>query len=89
MSRTKLRIRRSILPTGRRVSRMSSIEKGDVSYLSKVIDADRSVLQQQLVAVSLDGERARSVVNLIRAIGGGWGGDAAAQTTAAKPADSD
>jgi multidrug efflux system outer membrane protein len=38
-----------------------------------VIDADRSVLLQQRVAVQLDGERARSTVNLIRAIGGGWG----------------
>lgn len=47
--------------------------EGAVSYLG-VIDADRSALQQQLVAVSLDGERARSVVNLIRALGGGWDG---------------
>jgi multidrug efflux system outer membrane protein len=73
-----------------RAARISHVQyrEGAVSYLS-VIDADRSVLQQQLVAVSLDGERARSVVNLIRAIGGGWGGDAAtqaAQATPAKPA---
>ncbi len=45
--------------------------EGAVSYLD-VIDADRSVLQQQRIAVQLDGERARSTVNLIRAIGGGW-----------------
>jgi multidrug efflux system outer membrane protein len=56
-----------------RAARISRVQyrEGAVSYLS-VIDADRSALQQQLVAVSLDGERARSVVNLIRAIGGGW-----------------
>ena len=53
-----------------RISRLQYRE-GAVSYLS-VIDSDRSALQQQLVAVTLDGERARSVVNLIRAIGGGW-----------------
>jgi len=56
-----------------RAARISRVQyrEGAVSYLS-VIDADRSALQQQLVAVSLDGERARSVVNLIRALGGGW-----------------
>jgi multidrug efflux system outer membrane protein len=56
-----------------RASRLSHIQyrEGAVSYLS-VIDSDRSVLQQQRVAVTLDGERARATVNLIRAIGGGW-----------------
>ena len=59
-----------------RISRIQYRE-GAVSYLS-VIDSDRSALQQQLVAVTLDGERARSVVSLIRAIGGGWGEPSAA-----------
>ena len=45
--------------------------EGSISYLD-VIEADRTVLQQQRVAVQLDGERARSTVNLIRALGGGW-----------------
>jgi multidrug efflux system outer membrane protein len=64
-----------------RAARISRVQyrEGAVSYLS-VIDADRSALQQQLVAVSLDGERARSVVNLIRAIGGGWQADQQAST---------
>ncbi|AYR22559.1 efflux transporter outer membrane subunit [Herbaspirillum rubrisubalbicans] len=47
--------------------------EGAVSYFD-VIDADRTVLQQQRASVTLDGERARSTVNLIRALGGGWGG---------------
>lgn len=47
--------------------------EGAVSYFN-VIDADRTVLQQQRTAVQLDGERARSTVNLIRALGGGWDG---------------
>lgn len=47
--------------------------EGSVSYFN-VIDADRTVLQQQRAAVQLDGERARSAVNLIRALGGGWHG---------------
>ena len=50
--------------------------EGAVSFLN-VIDADRSVLLQRRVAVQLDGERARSTVDLIRAMGGGW--DAPAQ----------
>jgi multidrug efflux system outer membrane protein len=56
-----------------RAARISRVQyrEGAVSYLS-VIDADRSALQQRLTAVSLDGERARATVNLIRALGGGW-----------------
>jgi multidrug efflux system outer membrane protein len=38
----------------------------------EAIDADRSLLEQQRVAVQLDGERARTTVTLIRALGGGW-----------------
>ncbi|WMD22330.1 efflux transporter outer membrane subunit [Achromobacter seleniivolatilans] len=37
-----------------------------------VIDADRTLLQQQLATARLDGERARATVQLIRALGGGW-----------------
>lgn len=57
-----------------RAAHLSQIQyrEGSVSYLD-VIDADRVVLQQQRAAVLLDGERARTVVELIRAIGGGWG----------------
>lgn len=49
-------------------------KEGSISYLD-VIDSDRTVLTQQRVSVQLDGERARSTVNLIRALGGGWGLD--------------
>jgi multidrug efflux system outer membrane protein len=48
--------------------------EGSISYLD-VIDSDRTVLTQQRVSVQLDGDRARSTVNLIRALGGGWGLD--------------
>src|SRR5450830_30277 len=57
--------------------------EGSISYFD-VIDADRTVLQQQRSAVQLDGERARSTVNLIRALGGGWHVNAG---TAQQPAD--
>lgn len=46
--------------------------EGAINYLD-VIEADRSVLQQQRVSVQLSGEQARSAVGLIRALGGGWG----------------
>lgn len=60
-----------------RAARLSQIQyrEGSVSYLD-VIDADRMVLQQRRVAVQLDGERARAAVDLVRAIGGDWGGPA-------------
>lgn len=45
--------------------------EGAVSYLD-VIEADRSALTQQRARVRIDAERARTVVALIRALGGGW-----------------
>ncbi|GAB3628688.1 RND transporter [Pandoraea terrae] len=47
-------------------------QEGSISYL-EVIDAERSVLQSQRSAVQLAGAQAVSTVNLIRALGGGWG----------------
>lgn len=63
----------SAVSSATRAARISKIQyrEGALSYLG-VIDADRSVLQQQRAAVQLDGERARATVNLIRALGGGW-----------------
>jgi multidrug efflux system outer membrane protein len=59
--------------SARQAAKLSQIQyrEGSVSHLN-VIDADRSVLQQQRVSVQLDAERARATVSLIRAIGGGW-----------------
>lgn len=59
--------------SARRAAQLSQIQyrEGSVSHL-KVIDADRSVLQQQRVAVQLAAEQARATVGLIRAIGGTW-----------------
>jgi multidrug efflux system outer membrane protein len=47
-------------------------EDGSVAYLN-VIDTERVVLQARLTAVRLRGIQATSTVNLIRALGGGWG----------------
>jgi outer membrane protein, multidrug efflux system len=47
-------------------------QEGQVSYLD-VIDAQRQVLQTQLQSSHLAGTQAVSTVNLIRALGGGWG----------------
>ncbi|MBO9354948.1 efflux transporter outer membrane subunit [Bordetella petrii] len=61
------------LQASQRAARISHTQyrEGSISYLD-VIEADRTVLAQQRVAVQLDGERARSAVNLVRALGGGW-----------------
>ncbi len=46
--------------------------EGAVNYLD-VIDAERSVLQARRAAVQLSGVQAVATVNLVRALGGGWG----------------
>jgi multidrug efflux system outer membrane protein len=56
-------------------------EDGSVAYLL-VIDAERVALSARLNAVRLQGTRASSTVNLIRALGGGWGDPAAQPPTA-------
>jgi multidrug efflux system outer membrane protein len=65
-------------------ARLSQLQyrEGAASYF-EVIDADRSVLQQRRTTVQLDGERARTTVALIRALGGGWDGSAAQVLAAA------
>ena len=45
--------------------------EGHISQLD-VIDAERSFLSHQLAASRLRGEQARTVVQLVRALGGGW-----------------
>lgn len=47
-------------------------QEGQVAYLD-VIDAQRQVLQSQLQLSHLAGTQAVATVNLIRALGGGWG----------------
>ena len=68
-------------------------EDGSVAYL-EVIDNERSLLQSRLASVQLQGAQAVSTVNLIRALGGGWGDmpvapanetDGAAASPAANP----
>jgi multidrug efflux system outer membrane protein len=56
-------------------------DEGQVSYLN-VIDSERSVLVSQLQASQLQGLQAVATVNLIRALGGGWGDMKADDTTA-------
>ncbi|MFM0553649.1 efflux transporter outer membrane subunit [Paraburkholderia sediminicola] len=61
-----------------RAEQLSSTQytEGAVNYLD-VIDAQRTVLRSQRAAVQLSGVQAVATVNLVRALGGGWG-DAAA-----------
>ncbi len=51
---------------------MSQYREGAVTYLD-VIESQRSALQSQRAAVQLSGVQADATVNLIRALGGGWG----------------
>ncbi|WP_246793635.1 efflux transporter outer membrane subunit [Burkholderia perseverans] len=63
-------------------------QEGQIAYLD-VIDSERTVLQSQLQANQLTGAQAVSTVNLIRALGGGWGTpQAAAAPVAASSAAS-
>jgi multidrug efflux system outer membrane protein len=53
--------------------------EGAVSYLD-VIDGERQVLTSQLQASHLSGTQAVATVNLIRALGGGWGDEKGPET---------
>ncbi|MDR8402286.1 efflux transporter outer membrane subunit [Paraburkholderia sp. USG1] len=57
-----------------RASQLSQhqFDEGAVNYLD-VIDAQRTALQARRSAVQLSGAQAVATVNLIRALGGGWG----------------
>jgi len=48
-------------------------DKGLASYF-EVVDADRTVLTTRLLRAQIDGQRLSASVQLIRSIGGGWGG---------------
>ncbi|OZI36837.1 RND transporter [Bordetella genomosp. 5] len=67
------RVQDSAVDSAARAARISRTQyrEGSISYLD-VIEADRTVLTQQRVSVQLSGERARSAVALVRALGGGW-----------------
>ncbi|MCR4470478.1 efflux transporter outer membrane subunit [Burkholderia sp. SCN-KJ] len=64
------------------ISRTQYME-GAVNYLD-VIDADRTVLQARTTAVELSGLQAAATVNLVRALGGGWGDAGAVGTSNTK-----
>jgi outer membrane protein, multidrug efflux system len=63
-------------------------EDGSVNYLN-VIETERTLLQARRMAVQLQGAQAVSTVNLIRALGGGWGDMPAAALGAAPAHGSD
>lgn len=46
--------------------------EGDVDYLI-VVDAERTLLRNRQSRIQSEGERARATVDLVRALGGGWG----------------
>ncbi|MCA7925547.1 multidrug efflux transporter outer membrane subunit OpcM [Burkholderia cenocepacia] len=70
----QIRAQDAAVNASRRAATLSrtQYQEGEVAYLD-VIDSERSVLQSQLQANQLTGAQAVSTVNLIRALGGGWG----------------
>jgi multidrug efflux system outer membrane protein len=72
--RTQTLTQAAAVDASNQVSRVSRTQysEGAVDYLD-VIDAERTALQSQRAAVQLSGTQAISTVNLIRALGGGWG----------------
>ncbi|MDY0746760.1 efflux transporter outer membrane subunit [Paucibacter sp. R3-3] len=52
-------------------SARSRFDEGDVDYLV-VVDAERTLQRSRLSLIQSEGERARSTVDLVRALGGGW-----------------
>jgi multidrug efflux system outer membrane protein len=62
------------LKASQRAADLSRVQydEGAANYLD-VLDAQRTVLQARRSAIQLQGVQAASTVNLIRALGGGWG----------------
>jgi len=91
----QMREQNNAVQASQRAARLSRTQytEGAVSYLD-VIDGERQVLSTQLQASHLQGTQAVATVNLIRALGGGWGDVAASDTAvgsaapAATPASS-
>ncbi|HIE1299762.1 TPA: multidrug efflux transporter outer membrane subunit OpcM, partial [Burkholderia contaminans] len=75
----QIRAQDAAVNASRRAATLSrtQYQEGEVAYLD-VIDSERSVLQSQLQSNQLTGAQAVSTVNLIRALGGGWGAAPAA-----------
>lgn len=59
-------------------------EDGQVSYLD-VIETERTLLETRRRAIQLQGEQATSTVQLIRALGGGWGGTGQSRAARIEP----
>jgi len=71
----QLQVQGDAVKAATRSSDLSRIQykDGSVAYI-EVIDSERTLLQARRNAVQLEGTRAISTVNLIRALGGGWEG---------------
>ncbi|HWD30828.1 MAG TPA: efflux transporter outer membrane subunit [Pseudomonas sp.] len=61
------------LSASERAAQLSHLQYREGSHTQlDTIDADRTLLAQQLASARLNGDQARSTVRLIRALGGGW-----------------
>ncbi|MNH38361.1 Outer membrane protein OprM precursor [compost metagenome] len=61
------------LSASERAAQLSHLQYREGSHTQlDTIDADRTLLAQQLASARLNGDKARSTVRLVRALGGGW-----------------
>ena len=69
----QLRVQDAAVQASTRASDLSQIQyrDGSVAYI-EVIESERTLLLTRRSAVQLEGTRAVSTVNLMRALGGGW-----------------
>lgn len=72
----QIRAQSDAVSSAQRAQHLSQTQyrEGQVSYLD-VLDSERSVLLEQRQASQLAGAQAVATVTLVRALGGGWGGD--------------
>ena len=78
----QIRAQGDAVSSAQRAAHLSQTQyrEGQVSYLD-VLDSERSVLVAQRQASQLAGSQAVATVNLIRALGGGWGDVKASDST--------
>lgn len=82
----QIRAQNDAVVSAQRAEHLSQTQyrEGQVSYLD-VLDSERSVLLAQRQASQLAGSQAVATVNLIRALGGGWGDGPASDAQAGAP----
>ncbi len=77
-----------VVAAARRADQISEVRytSGLVNYL-QIVDAERTLLDNQRIAVQLQGQRFVTTVLLVKALGGGWADSTLLPTSAPAPVD--